>query len=337
MADMQVLVLMGGPDGEREVSIKSGQRVAAALREAGGFEVHEQVIDRPTLEEIRAMPGEAIFPVLHGPWGEGGGLQDLLEADGRPYVGSRPRASRAAMDKATSKLFARAAGIRTPPARVLHAGDPCDLPLPLVVKPVADGSSIEVHRCFDEAQLNAARARFDAVGQPALVERLVQGREITAGILERDVLPLIEIETTQAFYDYAAKYERDDTNYRLDPELPDAVRDEIVHAARTIYERLGCRDVARADFMVDADGAWFLEINSMPGMTDHSLVPKAAAHAGIAFPEMCKRLVERAVIRLRSARRQGRSGRGSAAVGNVETPAADTGGSVATETSDGAE
>lgn len=337
MADMQVLVLMGGPDGEREVSIKSGQRVAAALREAGGFEVHEQVIDRPTLEEIRAMPGDAIFPVLHGPWGEGGGLQELLEADGRPYVGSRPRASRAAMNKATTKLFARAAGIRTPAARILHAGDPCDLPLPLVVKPVADGSSLEVHRCFDDAQLNAARARFDAAGQPALVERLVQGREITAGIFERDVLPLIEIETTQAFYDYAAKYERDDTQYRLDPELPDAVRAEIVHASRTIYERLGCRDVARADFMVDADGAWFLEINSMPGMTDHSLVPKAAAHAGIAFPEMCKRLVERAVVRLRTGRRTGRSGRPASAANSTEGASADSGGSVATETSDGAE
>ncbi|MBM4101283.1 MAG: D-alanine--D-alanine ligase [Phycisphaerae bacterium] len=337
MADMQVLVLMGGPDGERDVSIKSGQRVAAALREAGGFEVHEQVIDRPTLEDIRAMPGDAIFPVLHGPWGEGGGLQELLEVDGRPYVGSRPRASRAAMDKATSKLFARAAGIRTPPARVLHAGEPCDLPLPLVVKPVADGSSLEVHRCFDEEQLNAARARFDAAGQPALVERLVQGREITASILERDVLPLIEIETPQAFYDYAAKYERNDTQYRLDPELPDAVREEIVHAARTIYERLGCRDVARADFMVDADGAWFLEINSMPGMTDHSLVPKAAAHAGITFPQMCKRLVERAVVRLRSARRQGRPRRGSSTANGRESPPADAGGSVATETSDGAE
>ncbi len=337
MTDMQVLVLMGGPDGEREVSIQSGQRVAAALREAGGFEVHEHVIDRPTLEEIRAMPGDAIFPVLHGPWGEGGGLQELLETDGRPYVGSRPRASRAAMNKATTKLFARAAGIRTPPARILHAGDPCDLPLPLVVKPVADGSSLEVHRCFDDAQLNAARARFDAAGQPALVERLIQGREITAGIFERDVLPLIEIETTQAFYDYAAKYERDDTQYRLDPELPDAVRAEIVHASRTIYERLGCRDVARADFMVDADGAWFLEINSMPGMTDHSLVPKAAAHAGIAFPEMCKRLVERAVVRLRSGRRTGRSGRAASAANGTEGASSDAGGSVATETPDGAE
>ncbi len=342
MADMQVLVLMGGPDGEREVSIQSGKRVAAALREAGGFEVHEQIIDRPTLEEIRAMPGDAIFPVLHGPWGEGGELQELLEVDGRPYVGSRPRAARAAMDKATSKLFARAAGIRTPPARVLRAGDSCDLPLPLVVKPLADGSSLEVHRCFDEDQLNAARARFDAAGQPALVERLVQGREITAGILERDVLPLIEIVTTQPFYDFAAKYERDDTQYQLDPALPDAVRDEIVHAARTIYEQLGCRDVARADFMVDADGAWFLEINSMPGMTDHSLVPKAAAHAGIAFSEMCKRLVERSVVRLRSSRRHGRSGsRASAATavsGSEGAPSNDgDGGSVAMETPDGAE
>jgi len=308
MSSTSVLVLMGGPDAEREVSMRSGGMVAQALRNAGGFEVHEQVIDRVTVDELRAMPGEAIFPVLHGPWGEGGGLQDQLESDGRPYVGSRPRAARVAMDKAASKLFARAAGIRTPAARELRVGEPCDLPVPLVVKPVEDGSSVGVRRCFTAEQFESARTELEGKFPRLMAEQLVQGREITVGVLERDLLPLIEVITPREFYDYDAKYERADTQYILDPELPPEVKAEIERASKILYERIGCRDVARLDFMVDAAGAWFLEINSMPGMTDHSLVPKAAAHAGIPFPEMCRRLVQRAIARMKGNNRRGHHG-----------------------------
>lgn len=312
MSDVNVLVLMGGPDAEREISLRSGAMVAAALRDAGGFVVHEQVIDRPTLDEIRAFPGDVIFPVLHGPFGEGGALQELMEMDGRPYVGSRPRAARLAMDKLTSKLFARTAGIRTPPARVLVAGEPCDLEPPVVVKPIEDGSSIGVRRCFDAAQFAAARSQLEQTHPRLMAEQLITGREITVGILERELLPTIEIISAGAFYDFNAKYESEATQYILNPELPPEIAAEIAHASRTIYERLGCRDLARVDFMVDGDGAWFLEINSMPGMTDHSLVPKAAAHAGISFSQMCARLALRSIARMKGSNRHHQGPRHSA-------------------------
>jgi len=230
-----------------------------------------------------------------------------MEADGRPYVGSRPRASRIAMDKISSKLFARTAGIRTPPARILIAGEPCDLEMPVIVKPVDDGSSVGVRRCFDAAQFAAARAELEVKHPRLMAEKLIVGREITVGILERDLLPMIEVVTSQEFYDFSAKYERADTQYILDPVLPPEVQAEIAYASRAIYERIGCRDIARVDFMVDEAGAWFLEINSMPGMTDHSLVPKAAAHAGIAFPKMCARLVEKSLARMKGNHRMARN------------------------------
>lgn len=304
MSDIKVFVLMGGPDAEREVSLRSGAMVAAALREVSCYAVNEQVVDTVTLSQLRALEGDVIFPVLHGPFGEGGPLQDLMEADGRPYIGSRPRAARIAMDKISSKLFARAAGIRTAPARILIAGAECDLEAPVVVKPVDDGSSVGVRRCLDRAQFAAARAELEGKYPRLMAEKLITGREITVGILERELLPMIEVITSQEFYDYSAKYERSDTQYILDPVLPDEVKQEITHAARLIYERIGCRDLARVDFMVDDAGAWFLEINSMPGLTDHSLVPKAAAHAGITLSKMCARLVDRSIARMKGVQRR---------------------------------
>ncbi len=317
MSDISVLVLMGGPDAERDISIRSGAMVAQALRDAGGFVVHEQVIDRATAADLRGMPGDAIFPVLHGPYGEGGPLQEELEADGRPYVGSRPRAARVSMDKAASKLFARAAGVRTPRARLLKKGEPCDLPLPIVVKPIEDGSSVGVRRCFTDEQVAAAREELEGRFPNLMAEALVQGREITVGVLERDLLPFIEVIPAAEFYDYDAKYERNDTKYVLDPELSPEVKEEIARASKFLYERIGCRDIARLDFMVDGEGAWFLEINSMPGMTDHSLVPKAAAHAGIPFSEVCGRLVHRAIGRMKGTQRRRRSSEPSPANGDA--------------------
>lgn len=324
-----VLVLMGGPDAEREISIRSGSRVAAALRESGQFRVEERTIDRISPEELAAIPADVIFPVLHGPWGEGGPLQDALEADGRPYVGSRPRAARISMDKMASKLFVRAAGIRTPAAREVRPGQPIDLPLPYVIKPIEDGSSVGVRHCATEEQAAQARAELEPMHARLMAESLITGREMTVGIVERETLPIIEIVPAVRFYDYEAKYNRDDTQYLLEPELPEGMADEMRHAARVAYERIGCRDLARVDFMVNADGAWFLEINSMPGMTDHSLVPKAAGHAGMTFPALCARLAARALGR--RSRMRGRMQHTAAAA-----PGGITDGSTAADAASGA-
>ena len=318
----RVLVLMGGPDAEREISIRSGSRVAAALRESGRFTVEERVIDRLTPEELAATVADVIFPVLHGPWGEGGPLQDVLEADGRPYVGSRPRASRISMDKMASKLFVRAAGVRTPPAREVRPGQPIDLPLPFVIKPIEDGSSVGVRHCVTAEDVEKARADLEGRHPRLMAEALITGREMTVGILERETLPIIEIVPAVRFYDYEAKYERSDTQYIVNPDLPAGAADEMNHAARIAYERIGCRDVARVDFILNEDGAWFLEINAMPGMTDHSLVPKAAEHAGVNFADLCARLVMRAIGR-RNRMRQRPAAAGS--VAGAHAVAADAG------------
>jgi D-alanine-D-alanine ligase len=296
---------MGGPDAEHQISVRSGSRVAAALRESGRFHVEERTIETLAVEELSAIPADVIFPVLHGPWGEGGPLQDVLEADGRPYVGSRPRASRIAMDKMASKLFVRAAGVRTPPAREVRPGQPIDLPLPFVIKPIEDGSSVGVRHCVTPEDVEKARSDLEGQHPRLMAESLITGREMTVGILERETLPIIEIVPAVRFYDYEAKYERSDTQYLVNPELPPGAADEMNHAARIAYERIGCRDVARVDFILNEDGAWFLEINSMPGMTDHSLVPKAAESAGVSFPELCARLVLRALGRRTRMRQRG--------------------------------
>ncbi|MBX3354909.1 MAG: D-alanine--D-alanine ligase [Phycisphaeraceae bacterium] len=313
---LEVLVLMGGPDAEREVSLKSGAMIASALRRAGRT-VHEQVIERPTLEELRAMPGGVIFPALHGPWGEGGPLQELLEVDGRPFVGCRAKPARLAMDKLATKMLARRIGVPTPPARELRTGEPCDLEPPLVIKPIDDGSTVDVFICRSADEVADARRRIHASRPRAMAERLIAGREITVGWVLGRVLPVIEIVPAEGFYDYDAKYLRNDTEYVLDPHraeswasmrsrrapLPESVVARASEYAATLLRSLGARHLARVDFMADDAGPWLLEVNTMPGFTDHSLVPKAAAHAGIDFPSLCTMLVDGAVPADRSAAR----------------------------------
>jgi D-alanine-D-alanine ligase len=293
---MNVLVLKGGPDAEREVSLRSGAMVAAALRRAGA-QVEEITIDRPGLAEIRAMAGDVVFPVLHGPWGEGGVLQEILEQDGRPYVGCTPRAARLAMDKPASKRAVAEDGVPTPASQVIRAGDALTLGAPLVLKPCDDGSSVDLRVCATAEDAARARSELHTRRPVLLAESFIEGRELTIGLLEDRELPLIEVRPKCGLYDYEAKYNRNDTEYRLDPELPPGVAESIRKWARMAWKRLGLRDVARMDFMLDARGPWFLEANTMPGFTDHSLVPKAAAHAGLPMERLVLGLAERAMAR----------------------------------------
>jgi D-alanine-D-alanine ligase len=296
---------MGGPDAERPVSICSGTEVAAALRATDRFTVIDRTIDQPTGDELSALAAETradvIFPVLHGRWGEGGPLQKLLEEIGLPYVGSRPRAASLAMDKLITKSLL-ADRVPTPPARQLRAGDPCDLEPPLVIKPVDDGSSVDLRIGHTAAQVDAARRELHPRRGRLMAEAYIRGREITAGILLGEPLPLIEIIPAPAveFYDYEAKYTRDDTRYVLDPELPPGIADRCRQIALRAFRELGCRDVARVDLMIDDRGPWFLEINTMPGFTTHSLVPMAARRVGLDMPALCAKLVDAALARGRT-------------------------------------
>lgn len=297
-----VLVLGGGPDAEREVSLSSAAGVAEGLLKSGRFEVVARTIDRISLDQLQAMTGDVVFPVLHGAYGEGGPLQDLLERDGRPYIGCGPRAARAAMDKITTKLSAAKAGVPTPESCVLNLKDSqCPLPFPVVVKPVHDGSSVGLHICrtadawpgvFEEVT-DDLRAHPQRV---YMIERYIAGRELTVGLIDGRALPTIHIVPADGPYDYEAKYTRDDTKYMLDPELPPGVDERIKAHAAAVCRTLGVRHLARVDFMLDQGGtAWLLEVNTMPGFTSHSLVPKAAGHAGMPMAELCATLVDLAL------------------------------------------
>ncbi len=308
-----VLVLGGGPGAEREISLASAAGVAGALREAG-HEVFEETLgtemDRAGESiggwgelgsESRGTRsrGDVVFPVLHGSFGEGGPLQDLLERDGRPFVGSRARAARLSMDKLATKLAAARLGIDTPDAAVLNPEDEvCPLPLPVVVKPVHEGSSVGLMMCHGEQDWVRAHERVRSGGfgsRVPMVERLIEGRELTVGLLADEAgvlraLPVVEIVPADGVYDYEAKYGRDDTAYLVDPDIE--CGQEITDAALRLADLLGVRHLCRVDFMLDRTGRpWLLEVNTMPGFTPTSLLPKAASHAGIEMAELVSRLV----------------------------------------------
>ncbi|MFI4872057.1 MAG: D-alanine--D-alanine ligase [Phycisphaerales bacterium JB061] len=296
----KVSVLGGGPDAERDVSIESSTAVTKALNEAG-VQAELVLIDKPeSLTDIRA---EVLFPVLHGRWGEGGPLQDLLECDGRPYVGCRPAAARLAMDKVATKLVASRLGIRTPEAVLFNANDRIGMQLPYVIKPALEGSSVGLFICRTEAEAEAATKAskadiFANPGQVTMVERLTVGREITCPVIERggalEALPLVEIAPAEGVYDYEAKYQRDDTVYTVAPGGIDT--EAIQRDTQRLAEAIGVRHLARADFIIDSAGDhWLLEINTMPGFTAHSLFPQAAAHVGMPMPALCAYLAESAL------------------------------------------
>ncbi len=302
-----VLVLGGGPDAERDVSLNSARAIADALA-AAGHRVERRTIERLTADELARMPGEVIFPALHGGWGEGGPLQDILESDGRPFVGSGSMPARRAMDKIATKMAALALNIPTPAAHIVDWRDAeCPMELPAVIKPVHEGSTIGLYLCRTPEEWTAARAAIAddvAQGDPRtyMIEPMIgaasggRGRELTVGLLDGRALPVIEIVPAEGLYDYEAKYTRDDTTYVVDPELPPGVAERIKEQTVRIARALGVRHIARTDFMLDSSGtAWFLEINTMPGFTDHSLVPKAARKIGLEMPELCSTLVRLAV------------------------------------------
>jgi D-alanine-D-alanine ligase len=301
---MKVMVLAGGPDREREVSLRSGAQVAAALREAG-HAVSVEDLGPTDSAALEAFDGDVVFPIFHGQWGEGGPAQALLEARGLPFVGCREAAARLCFDKAATKRALLSAGLPTPDFELVSCrGErstfPGALDPPVVMKPNADGSSIDLRLCPDPASLDAAWAELSPRYGALLVERLITGREMTVGVVEDEdgrptALPSIHIVPATEFYDYEAKYERHDTQYRFDA-VPPEVEAELRQLAVAVFRGLGCRHLARVDVFLDADDRpWVIEVNTLPGFTDQSLLPMAARWAGLAMPELVDRLVRRAV------------------------------------------
>jgi D-alanine-D-alanine ligase len=297
----KVGVLLGGRSAEREVSLKSGSMVLAALQRKG---VDAQPFDPRDrgLEELFGAHFDRIFIALHGRYGEDGTLQGALELAGIPYTGSGVLASALAMDKWRTKLVWQAAGVPTPRYELLGADSDYGavatrLGLPIMVKPANEGSSIgmsKVRRAEDLGEAYALAANYDPL---VIAEQFIDGPELTAGVLGRAALPLIRLETPRDFYDYEAKYVADDTRYICPCGLPADREREVQRAVLRAFDVLGCRGWGRVDLMLDRAGApYFLEVNTSPGMTDHSLVPMAARQAGMPFEDLCVRILELATV-----------------------------------------
>jgi len=294
---LNVTVMLGGPSAEREVSLRSGSQVAEALRSIG-FEVHE--LDPK--EDDWVLPGgtEVVFLALHGTYGEDGTVQRRLEELGVPYTGCDAESSRIGFDKNLTKQKLIEAGIPTPRFAIINSIDaswPIGWNPPVVLKPARQGSSVGlqfVERVGDWSTALAEAMRFDS---EVLMEEKVVGRECTAGILADESLPLVEVRPKGA-YDYANKYTSGTTEYFCPAPFDKDTTDRVQSAALGAFRAIGGRDYGRVDVIVRPDGEFaVLEVNTLPGMTETSLLPKAAAAAGIGYAELCRRMVELALPR----------------------------------------
>ncbi len=293
----KVAVLMGGPSAEREVSLKSGKAVLDALTRRG-INVHGIDADRDMVRVLENGRYERVFIALHGRWGEDGVIQGTLEVLDLPYTGSGVLGSALGMDKVRSKQLWSAMEIKTPEFAVMEPGLDIEqmaarLGFPLFVKPAREGSSFGMSRVNTISELKAALDKAAKFDDRVLIERCIEGMELTTGILGEEELPLIRIETPREFYDYEAKYILDTTRYICPSGLDAAAEKKIQKLARRAFDAIGCQGWGRVDFMMDKQGIpYVLEVNTVPGMTDHSLVPKAAKQAGIDFDELAVRILE---------------------------------------------
>ncbi len=298
----KVAVLMGGPSAEREISLLSGKGVLAALREKG-VDAHSFDPVVQSLFDLRREKFDRVFIALHGRFGEDGTVQGVLETLKLPYTGSGVMGSALAMDKWRTKLVWQSAGIPTPKYRMLNADSDWtavidDLKLPLIVKPAREGSSIGVTKVCTAGDLPAAFQLAFKLDPLVIAEEFIAGQELTAAVVDADVLPLIRIEAPEGAYDYQNKYFTDIVKYHC----PAGIRADLEESIRAMtlkaFRVLGCEGWGRADMMLAPDGRYsFLEMNTSPGMTGHSLVPIAARAVGLGYPDLCLRILQAASLK----------------------------------------
>lgn len=302
---MKVAVLSGGISQERQVSLDSGRCVAEALVQ-GGVEVVTSDIRPDDLSVLDRADIDVFFLALHGEFGEDGQLQQILEDRHLVYTGSGPEASRIAFDKIRSKELFASVGVSVSPAVEYDPevdqddilAQVADLGRRFVVKPVRQGSSVGTYMVNSPTEAVASAGKVHEKFGACMIESYISGREITVGILGREVLPIIEIRSKTAFYDYDAKYLDEQTEYLFDTIDDADLRSRIAQSALACFDVLGCRDFSRVDFIVTDDGtAWALEINTIPGFTSHSLLPKAAAKVGFSMSQLCVGIAEQTFSR----------------------------------------
>jgi len=293
----KVAVLMGGPSAEREVSLMSGKGVLEALR-SKGVDAHTFDPAERELSDLKREGFERVFIALHGRFGEDGTVQGALEVLRIPYTGSGVLGSALAMDKWRTKLVWDASGIPTPRFAMVAPGTNWErlvelMGLPIIVKPVREGSTIGLTKVTEASQLPAAyelAARYDPL---VIAEEFIEGQELTAAVLGESALPLVRIVAPEGNYDYRNKYFTDVTKYYCPSGVAPAVEEEIRQVTLKCFRVLGCRGWGRADLILRADGTYsFLEMNTSPGMTGHSLVPIAAKAAGLSYADLCVKILE---------------------------------------------
>lgn len=304
---LDIAVLYGGIGPEREVSLNSGAAVADALTRRGhSVELCDITPDRL---DILESVGDMAFIVLHGAFGEDGTVQRELMRRGVLFCGADETASALAMDKVATKRLCVGIGVPTPPFVSVTAAESqqelervaSSIQLPVVVKPTDSGSSVDTFMCRTVETLRQALDRVTGRYGRALVEGLIQGPELTVGMLDQTALPVCQIRTRREFYDYQAKYIDDDTEYLFDIDLPDRLLERVQALSVQIFAALNCQDFGRVDWMVDGTTGepFFLEVNTIPGFTSHSLLPKAAARVGVSFDDLCQRIVDLTMKRKR--------------------------------------
>lgn len=288
LKNRKVAVLLGGPGSEREVSLRSGAAVARALRSLGA--IAEEIDVKDSNFSLPAAIDLA-YNMIHGTFGEDGQIQEILERRGVPYTGEGIVGSRLAFDKILSKRRFDEHGVPTGRWQVITAGESPRFELPFVVKAPRQGSSVGVHIIKDSASLPAALEDCFRFGDEVVVEEFFPGRELTVGILGDVALPVIEIVPREGFYDYEHKYTKGASEYFVPAAIGDEATEAVQHAALSAKRALGLEIYSRVDVILASDGRLnVLEINTIPGMTETSLLPKAAAAAGLDFPSLCERI-----------------------------------------------
>ncbi len=297
---LRIGVLMGGLSAERDISLKTGRAICGALRRLG-YTVVPIDVDPSLPQKLRVKRIEAVFLALHGPGGEDGTVQGMLEVMGIPYTGSGVSPSVLCMDKGLTRVILQAAGVPVPLGMILQTPGvpgrpPVSLGLPVVVKPCTQGSTIGVSIVRKRSQWKGAVLEAYRYGSHVVVEKFIPGREVAVGVLRNKTLPGVEVIVPGGFYDFTAKYGKASTRYLCPAPLSSRLECLLRERSLQAYQALGCRGAARVDFRIHTNGRpYVLELNTIPGMTERSLLPMAAAQAGIHYDELVEAMLRDAL------------------------------------------
>lgn len=296
MKEKKIGVLMGGKSSEREISLKSGKAILQSLIRSGysavGIDAEHNIVDNLKKNKV-----QVVFIALHGRWGEDGTVQGLLEMMGIPYTGSGVLGSAIAMDKAIMKMLLDRMGLPTPAYEVCYAKDKVRFPVPFVVKPANEGSTIGISIVRKNGEKNGAIKNALKYDKKVLIEKYIQGEEITVGIANNEVLPVIQVKPLKGFYDFEAKYTKGMTEYIIPAKIGKKVEKKAQDYAMTVYKAFGLSGCARVDMMVDEGIPLIIDINTSPGMTETSLVPKAWEYLGRSFDDLVDEIIKGASLK----------------------------------------